>query len=156
MRAAEAAEAAALLPWLLLGISGIFPLALCRLPGDALLTELERRNENRFLERENVVPLRLIYRLGGEDQTGHDVLTTRIRGAPAGGGTGGWQSTHVDQASFQVDAFGSTFILDVVLNQQTKVHRLLDRIPAWPASWTGCGGSGKQSSCQRNARCPYE
>ncbi|XP_007505032.1 disintegrin and metalloproteinase domain-containing protein 22 isoform X2 [Monodelphis domestica] len=127
MRAAEAAEAAALLPWLLLGISGIFPLALCRLPGDALLTELERRNENRFLERENTVPLRLIYRSGGEDQTRHDVLTTRIRGAPAGGGAGGRQSTHVDQASFQVDAFGSTFILDVVLNHDLLSSEYLER-----------------------------
>ncbi|XP_027703738.1 disintegrin and metalloproteinase domain-containing protein 22 isoform X2 [Vombatus ursinus] len=123
----RAAEAAALLPWLLLGISGIFPLALCRLPGDALLTELERRNENRFLERENVVPLRLVYRSGGEDQTRHDVLTTRIRGAPAGGGTGGEQSTHVDQASFRVDAFGSTFILDVVLNHDLLSSEYLER-----------------------------
>ncbi|XP_068942313.1 disintegrin and metalloproteinase domain-containing protein 22 isoform X9 [Petaurus breviceps papuanus] len=131
----RAAGAAALLPWLLLGISGIFPLALCRLPGDALLTELERRNENRFLERENIVPLRLIYRSGGEDQTRHDVLTTRIRAAPAGGGTGDGQvsgglpseSTHVDQASFQVDAFGSTFILDVVLNHDLLSSEYLER-----------------------------
>ncbi|XP_036615759.1 disintegrin and metalloproteinase domain-containing protein 22 [Trichosurus vulpecula] len=123
----RAAGAAALLPWLLLGVSGIFPLALCRLPGDALLTELERRNENRFLERENIVPLRLIYRSGGEDQTRHDVLTTRIRGTPAGGGTGDGQSTHVDQASFQVDAFGSTFILDVVLNHDLLSSEYLER-----------------------------
>ncbi|XP_031795823.1 disintegrin and metalloproteinase domain-containing protein 22 isoform X12 [Sarcophilus harrisii] len=123
----RAAEAVALLPWLLLGISGIFPLALCRLPGDALLTELERRNENRFLERENIVPLRLIYRSGGEDQTRHDVLTTRIRGAPAGDGPGGGQNTHVDQASFQVDAFGSTFILDVVLNHDLLSSEYLER-----------------------------
>ncbi|XP_031795820.1 disintegrin and metalloproteinase domain-containing protein 22 isoform X9 [Sarcophilus harrisii] len=122
----RAAEAVALLPWLLLGISGIFPLALCRLP-DALLTELERRNENRFLERENIVPLRLIYRSGGEDQTRHDVLTTRIRGAPAGDGPGGGQNTHVDQASFQVDAFGSTFILDVVLNHDLLSSEYLER-----------------------------
>ncbi|XP_074122716.1 disintegrin and metalloproteinase domain-containing protein 22 isoform X3 [Sminthopsis crassicaudata] len=123
----RAAEAVALLPRLLLGISGIFPLALCRLPGDALLTELERRNENRFLERENIVPLRLIYRSGGEDQTRHDVLTTRIRGGPAGGGPGGGQNTHVDQASFQVDAFGSTFILDVVLNHDLLSSEYLER-----------------------------
>ncbi|XP_051817364.1 disintegrin and metalloproteinase domain-containing protein 22 isoform X3 [Antechinus flavipes] len=123
----RAAEAVALLPWLLLGISGIFPLALCRLPGDALLTELERRNENRFLEQENIVPLRLIYRSGGEDQTRHDVLTTRIRGAPAVGGPGGGQNTHVDQASFQVDAFGSTFILDVVLNHDLLSSEYLER-----------------------------
>ncbi|XP_051817363.1 disintegrin and metalloproteinase domain-containing protein 22 isoform X2 [Antechinus flavipes] len=95
--------------------------------GDALLTELERRNENRFLEQENIVPLRLIYRSGGEDQTRHDVLTTRIRGAPAVGGPGGGQNTHVDQASFQVDAFGSTFILDVVLNHDLLSSEYLER-----------------------------
>lgn len=50
--------------------------------GDASLTELERRNENRFLERQSIVPLRLIYRSGGEDQTGHDALDTRVRGDP--------------------------------------------------------------------------
>lgn len=53
--------------------------------GDASLTELERRNENRFLERQSIVPLRLIYRSGGEDQTGHDALDTRVRGDPGSG-----------------------------------------------------------------------
>lgn len=53
--------------------------------GDASLTEVERRNENRFLERQSIVPLRLIYRSGGEDQTGHDALDTRVRGDPRSG-----------------------------------------------------------------------
>lgn len=53
--------------------------------GDASLTELERRNENRFLERQSIVPLRLLYRSGGEDETGHDALDTRVRGHPGGG-----------------------------------------------------------------------
>lgn len=44
------------------------------------MTELERRNENRFLERQSIVPLRLIYRSGGEDETQHDELNTRVRG----------------------------------------------------------------------------
>lgn len=56
------------------------------LPGeDASLTELERKNENRFLERQSIVPLRLIYRSGGQDETGHDALDTRVRGDPGGG-----------------------------------------------------------------------
>lgn len=54
------------------------------LQGDASLRELERRNENRFLERQSIVPLRLIYRLGGEDETWHDRLNTRVRGHPGG------------------------------------------------------------------------
>lgn len=44
------------------------------------MTELERRNENRFLERQSIVPLRLLYLSGGEDETGHDALDTRVRG----------------------------------------------------------------------------
>ena len=59
--------------------------------------EPERRNENRFLERQSILPLRLIYRSGGEDETGHDVLNTRVRGDPSGaqvrGAVGrGWSS----------------------------------------------------------------
>lgn len=54
------------------------------LQGDASLRELERRNENRFLERQSIVPLRLIYRSGGEDETWHDRLNTRVRGHPGG------------------------------------------------------------------------
>lgn len=49
------------------------------------MTELERRNENRFLERQSIVPLRLIYSSGGEDETGHDGLDTRVRGDPSSG-----------------------------------------------------------------------
>lgn len=65
--------------------------------GDASVTELERRDENRFLERQSIVPLRLLYRSGGEDETGHDTLTTRVRGDPRGAqvrgaGRGGWSS----------------------------------------------------------------
>ncbi|KAM5203451.1 disintegrin and metalloproteinase domain-containing protein 22 isoform 16-T16 [Hipposideros larvatus] len=90
--------------------------------GDASLTELERRNENRFLERQSIVPLRLIYRSGGEDETGHDALDTRVRGDPGGG-----QLTHVNQASFQVDAFGTSFILDVVLNHDLLSSEYIER-----------------------------
>lgn len=52
--------------------------------GDASLMELEKRKENRFLERQSIVPLRLIYRSGGEDESRHDALDTRVRGDPGG------------------------------------------------------------------------
>uniref|UniRef100_A0A4X1UJG0 ADAM metallopeptidase domain 22 n=1 Tax=Sus scrofa TaxID=9823 RepID=A0A4X1UJG0_PIG len=93
------------------------------LPGeDASLTELERKNENRFLERQSIVPLRLIYRSGGQDETGHDALDTRVRGDPGGG-----QLTHVDQASFQLDVFGTSFILDVLLNHDLLSSEYVER-----------------------------
>ncbi|XP_074235476.1 disintegrin and metalloproteinase domain-containing protein 22 isoform X14 [Saimiri boliviensis] len=90
--------------------------------GDPSLTELEKRKENRFLERQSVVPLRLIYRSGGEDETRHDALDTLVRGDP-----GGRKLTHVDRASFQVDAFGTSFILDVVLNHDLLSSEYIER-----------------------------
>uniref|UniRef100_A0A452UWB5 ADAM metallopeptidase domain 22 n=1 Tax=Ursus maritimus TaxID=29073 RepID=A0A452UWB5_URSMA len=72
--------------------------------------------------RQSIVPLRLLYRSGGEDETGHDALDTRVRGHP-----GGRQLTHVDQASFQVDAFGTSFILDVVLNHDLLSSEYVER-----------------------------
>nr|KAF6417754.1 ADAM metallopeptidase domain 22 [Rousettus aegyptiacus] len=116
------AAAAASVPFLLLCALGTCPPARCGRAGDASLTELERRNENRFLERQSIVPLRLIYRSGGEDQTGHDALDTRVRGDPGSG-----QLTHVDQASFQVDVFGTSFILDVMLNHDLLSSEYIER-----------------------------
>nr|XP_026255159.1 disintegrin and metalloproteinase domain-containing protein 22 isoform X1 [Urocitellus parryii] len=116
------AAATASVPFLLLCVLGTCPLALCGRAGDASLTELERRNENRFLERQSIVPLRLIYRSGGEDETQHDELNTRVRGD-----LGGRQLTHVDQASFQVDAFGTSFILDVTLNHDLLSSDYIER-----------------------------
>uniref|UniRef100_A0A8C2N8K1 ADAM metallopeptidase domain 22 n=1 Tax=Capra hircus TaxID=9925 RepID=A0A8C2N8K1_CAPHI len=57
--------------------------------------------------RQSIVPLRLIYSSGGEDETGHDALDTRVRGDPSSG--------QVRGASFQLDAFGTSFILDVYI-----------------------------------------
>ncbi|XP_023591842.1 disintegrin and metalloproteinase domain-containing protein 22 isoform X6 [Trichechus manatus latirostris] len=106
----QAAAAASVL-FLLLCALGTCPPVLCGRAGDASLTELERRNDNRFLERQSIVPLRLISRSSDEDETRHDLLDTRVRVDP-----GGRQLTHIDQAAFQVDAFGTSFILDVILN----------------------------------------
>uniref|UniRef100_A0A8C7AA58 ADAM metallopeptidase domain 22 n=1 Tax=Neovison vison TaxID=452646 RepID=A0A8C7AA58_NEOVI len=116
------AAAAASVPFLLLCTLGTCPPARCGRAGDAFLTELERRNENRFLERQSIVPLRLLYLSGGEDETGHDALDTRVRGHHGAG-----QLTHVDQASFQVDAFGTSFILDVVLNHDLLSSEYVER-----------------------------
>ncbi|XP_028701939.1 disintegrin and metalloproteinase domain-containing protein 22 isoform X16 [Macaca fascicularis] len=116
------AAVAVSVPFLLLCALGTCPPARCGQAGDASLMELEKRKENRFLERQSIVPLRLIYRSGGEDETRHDALDTRVRGDP-----GGRQLTHVDQASFQVDAFGTSFILDVVLNHDLLSSEYVER-----------------------------
>nr|XP_031535448.1 disintegrin and metalloproteinase domain-containing protein 22 [Vicugna pacos] len=118
----QAAAAVVTVPFVLLCALGTCPLTRCGRPGDASLTEMERRNENRFLERQSIVPLRLIYRSGGEDESGHDELDTRVRGDPGGG-----QLTHVDQASFQLDAFGTSFILDVLLNHDLLSSEYVER-----------------------------
>ncbi|XP_070950883.1 disintegrin and metalloproteinase domain-containing protein 22 isoform X20 [Macaca nemestrina] len=115
------AAVAVSVPFLLLCALGTCPPARCG-QADASLMELEKRKENRFLERQSIVPLRLIYRSGGEDETRHDALDTRVRGDP-----GGRQLTHVDQASFQVDAFGTSFILDVVLNHDLLSSEYVER-----------------------------
>ncbi|XP_064146032.1 disintegrin and metalloproteinase domain-containing protein 22-like [Loxodonta africana] len=115
------AAAAASVPFLLLCALGTCPPARCA-RADASLTELGRRNDNRFLERQSIVPLRLIYRSSAEDETRQDVLDTRVRGDP-----GGQQLTHVDQAAFQVDAFGTSFILDVVLNHDLLSSNYVER-----------------------------
>nr|XP_038964502.1 disintegrin and metalloproteinase domain-containing protein 22 isoform X14 [Rattus norvegicus] len=107
--------------WLLC-VLGTYPLARCGRAGDASLRELERGDGNRFLERQSTVPLRLIYRLGGEDETQHEQLNTRVRGDP-----GGRQPTHVDKASFRVDAFGTSFILDVLLNHELLSSGYVER-----------------------------
>ncbi|KAF4020183.1 hypothetical protein G4228_011749 [Cervus hanglu yarkandensis] len=117
-----AAATAVSVPFLLLCTLGTCPPARCGRAGDAPLTELERRNENRFLERQSIVPLRLIYSSGGEDETGHDGLDTRVRGDPSSR-----QLTHVDQASFQLDAFGTSFILDVLLNHDLLSSEYVER-----------------------------
>nr|XP_058929874.1 disintegrin and metalloproteinase domain-containing protein 22 isoform X1 [Kogia breviceps] len=117
----QAAAAAVSVPFLLLCALGTCPPAGCGRAGDASLTELERRKENRFLERQSIVPLRLIYS-SGEDETGHDALDTRVRGDPGGG-----QLTHVDQASFLLGAFGTSFILDVLLNHDLLSSEYVER-----------------------------
>ncbi|XP_029444649.1 disintegrin and metalloproteinase domain-containing protein 22 isoform X2 [Rhinatrema bivittatum] len=92
------------------------------LEADALLSEKHRKRESRFPEKETTVPLRLVYRAEDDRQTTHKKLNTRI-----GSGADLAQSTHVAQASFQVDAFGSSFILDVTLNHDLLSSKYLER-----------------------------
>lgn len=115
-------QAAAAASFWLLCVLGTCPLARCGRAGVASLKGLERGKENRFLERQSIIPLRLIYRLGGEDETQHNQLDTRVRGDP-----GGPQLTHVDKASFRVDAFGTSFVLDVLLNHELLSSGYVER-----------------------------
>ncbi|KAG9342820.1 hypothetical protein JZ751_015692 [Albula glossodonta] len=75
--------------------------------GDALSNEKNDRDASRFFGREITIPLRLIYRMDNDSQTTHDVLSTRIKAS-----FDKKESTHIAQASFQVEGFGRTFILD--------------------------------------------
>ncbi|CAM2105376.1 unnamed protein product [Caretta caretta] len=115
-------QPAAYLLSLMLCALGTFFLVHSRQTGAALLTEMERRAENRFMEKQNIVPLRLIPRPEDGTQTGHGVLNTRVSSR-----SDRKQSTHVARASFQVDAFGSSFILDVMLNHDLLSSEYLER-----------------------------
>ncbi|MEQ2302312.1 hypothetical protein AMECASPLE_005549, partial [Ameca splendens] len=77
--------------------------------GEALLSLKTLRGAGRFVGKEDTVPLRLVY--GNHSQITHDELSTRVKAS-----LGSTQMEHVAQATFQVDAFGKTFILDVELN----------------------------------------
>lgn len=92
--------------------------------GDAWMTEMHRKKENRFLGREDTVPLRLIFRRDQENQIPQGQLSTRVKeGSPQHHD----QFTHVAQASFQIDAFGSSFVLDVELNHDLLSSDYLER-----------------------------
>ncbi|XP_073438007.1 disintegrin and metalloproteinase domain-containing protein 22 isoform X5 [Dendrobates tinctorius] len=89
---------------------------------DTWLTEMHRKKENGFLGREDIVPLRLIFSSEQDNQTAHGLLNTRVRMD-----NNQDQSTHVAQVSFQIDAFGSSFILDVELNHDLLASDYLER-----------------------------
>ncbi|XP_016137518.1 disintegrin and metalloproteinase domain-containing protein 22-like [Sinocyclocheilus grahami] len=89
--------------------------------GDALVKTRARRDVARFLGRENTVPVRLVYRVDGDSQAAHDVLNTRLRLRSDS------KQNHMAQASFQVQAFGQTFILDVELNHDLLSSNYIER-----------------------------
>ncbi|KAM6088824.1 disintegrin and metalloproteinase domain-containing protein 22 isoform 3-T3 [Chlamydotis macqueenii] len=104
----------------------LFSLVLCALPAApggagpaATAATAGRRGESRFVERESIRPLRLVAGGGGERRP---ALSTRVRSGAARA-----QSTHIARASFQVDAFGSSFILDVMLNHDLLSSEYLER-----------------------------
>ncbi|XP_030120493.3 disintegrin and metalloproteinase domain-containing protein 22 isoform X11 [Taeniopygia guttata] len=80
-----------------------------------------RRGESPFAERESIRPLRLVSGEGGGGAR-WPALSTRVRSEAARA-----QSTHIARASFQVDAFGSSFILDVTLNHDLLSSEYLER-----------------------------
>uniref|UniRef100_A0A3Q3X6R7 Uncharacterized protein n=1 Tax=Mola mola TaxID=94237 RepID=A0A3Q3X6R7_MOLML len=56
-------------------------------------------------------PSRLIYYLNKDAESAHHDLDTRVKNQPVDG-----QAVHLAQTSFQLDAFGSRFVLDLALN----------------------------------------
>ncbi|XP_070584265.1 disintegrin and metalloproteinase domain-containing protein 22 [Erythrolamprus reginae] len=83
---------------------------------------MERKAADRFRERQKSVPFRLLYSASEGNETPHDLLDTRI-----GRSSAGKQSTHIARASFQVDAFGSSFVLDIELNHDLLSSKYLER-----------------------------
>uniref|UniRef100_A0A3B4T8X3 ADAM metallopeptidase domain 22 n=1 Tax=Seriola dumerili TaxID=41447 RepID=A0A3B4T8X3_SERDU len=79
--------------------------------GDALSSLKALRDAGRFVGKEDTVPLRLLYNRHNHSQITQDELSTRVKAS-----FGSSQVNHVAQASFQVNAFGREFILDVELN----------------------------------------
>ncbi|KAM9807170.1 disintegrin and metalloproteinase domain-containing protein 22 isoform 3-T3 [Syngnathus typhle] len=83
------------------------------LNGDAWSSVKTPRKEGARLgkKKEDTVPVRLLYSRHNHSMIGHHELSTRVTGSP-----GSTQVNHVAQASFQVEAFGRKFTLDVELN----------------------------------------
>ncbi|KAG7282161.1 hypothetical protein CRUP_034908 [Coryphaenoides rupestris] len=93
--------------------------------GDAVWNPKSLRDASRFSGQEDTVPLRLVYsRHDHRQATTQDGLTTRIKAIR---GPGSAQVNHVAQASFQVDAFGRVFILDVELNHDLLSSKYVER-----------------------------
>ncbi|XP_064560318.1 disintegrin and metalloproteinase domain-containing protein 22 isoform X10 [Zonotrichia leucophrys gambelii] len=89
--------------------------------GPATAAAGRQRGESPFAERESIRPLRLVSGEGGGGAR-WPALSTRVRSEAARA-----QSTHIARASFQVDAFGSSFILDVTLNHDLLSSEYLER-----------------------------
>ncbi|XP_075067994.1 disintegrin and metalloproteinase domain-containing protein 22 isoform X2 [Mixophyes fleayi] len=108
-------------PWICCVIGSVY-LVHASSQADTWLTEMHRKKENRFSGRQDTVPLRLIFSSEQDNQTVPGLLSTRVRADSAQD-----QSTHVAQASFQIDAFGSSFILDVELNHDLLSSSYVER-----------------------------
>ncbi|AWO96604.1 putative disintegrin and metalloproteinase domain-containing protein 22 [Scophthalmus maximus] len=92
--------------------------------GDASSSFKALRDAARLVGREDTVPLRLLYSRHNHSQITRDELSTRVKD---GSGSGSAQVNHVAQASFQVEAFGREFILDVELNHDLLSSGYVER-----------------------------
>ncbi|XP_076864263.1 disintegrin and metalloproteinase domain-containing protein 11-like isoform X2 [Brachyhypopomus gauderio] len=70
---------------------------------------------------EVVQPKRLLQQRDSEEETAHSKLGTRIRGSA------GAPTVHLARSSFQVEAFGKTFILDLQLNHDLLSSNYVER-----------------------------
>uniref|UniRef100_A0A665UWC1 ADAM metallopeptidase domain 22 n=1 Tax=Echeneis naucrates TaxID=173247 RepID=A0A665UWC1_ECHNA len=80
------------------------------------------RDAGRFVRKEDTVPVRLLFSSHNHSQISQDELSTRVKASP-----GSAQVNHVAQASFQVNAFGKDFILDVELNHDLLSSGYVER-----------------------------
>ncbi|CAI5662344.1 unnamed protein product [Oreochromis niloticus] len=92
--------------------------------GDALSSLKALRDAGRFVGKEDTVPVRLLYSRHNHSQITQDELSTRVKATASSDST---QVNHVAQASFQVDAFGRKFILDVELNHDLLSSGYVER-----------------------------
>ncbi|XP_029359411.1 disintegrin and metalloproteinase domain-containing protein 22 isoform X3 [Echeneis naucrates] len=90
--------------------------------GDASSSLKALRDAGRFVRKEDTVPVRLLFSSHNHSQISQDELSTRVKASP-----GSAQVNHVAQASFQVNAFGKDFILDVELNHDLLSSGYVER-----------------------------
>ncbi|TFK07633.1 nicastrin [Platysternon megacephalum] len=116
---------AAYLLSLMLCALGTVSLVHSRQAGAALLTEMERRAENRFLERQNIVPLRLIPRPEDGTQAGHGVLNTRV-------------SSRSDRKQWEDSSEGKLNFLQKLYSRTKKKEKVAERryVQANRPDWT--------------------
>ncbi|XP_056152670.1 disintegrin and metalloproteinase domain-containing protein 11 [Lampris incognitus] len=84
--------------------------------------EWEGRREQRLLAEEVVQPMRLLQRVDSHQELLHSRLDTRVRNDTVGA-----QPVHLAQSSFLMEAFGSTFILDLELNHDLLSSEYVER-----------------------------
>ncbi|KAM7420788.1 hypothetical protein PAMA_015148 [Pampus argenteus] len=104
---------------------------------DALSSLKALRDAGRFVGKEDTVPLRLLYSRHNHSQITEDKISTRVKGISGSNqcppvysearGPSLRKVNHVAQASFQVDAFGRTFVLDVELNHDLLSSGYMER-----------------------------
>ncbi|KAG8432744.1 hypothetical protein GDO86_017112 [Hymenochirus boettgeri] len=74
-------------------------------------SDSSNHNRNNAIQKEITLPSRLVYYINKESESPYHILDTRTKEQQRLN-----KAVHLAQASFQIDAFGSTFILDLTLN----------------------------------------